>query len=79
MKTLWRYVDSKSLPSVSKQKLFLFLHMMMWMVIALILSLAIGRIGALGNKWLEISVIVVGYASFGIGFLGGWLFISNHT
>ena len=79
MKLLWNHINSKNLYPITKHKLFLFLNMVVWMFISLCICLIIGFIYGMDSMWLEISFIVVSYISIGVGFLGGYLFLSNHT
>ena len=79
MKILWNYIDSKSLTNIRKQKLFLLLHIIMWALLSLFISLFIGWIRGLDGNWIELAAIIIGYATFGIGFLGGFIYLSNRT
>lgn len=79
MKTLWKCIDRKTLNSITKQKLFLLLNVFVWALLSLLVSFVVGRFLGVNRHWLEVTAIIVGYASFGIGFLGGWLFLSNRT
>ncbi len=79
MKILWNYVDRRSLSEISKQKLFLVINIIVWAFMSLLVSLLVGWIRGLDAYWVEISAIIVGYVTFGVGFLGGFLFLSNNT
>ena len=79
MKILWNYVDRLSLSDISKQKLFLLLNIIVWAFISLLVSLLVGWMKGIDASWVEISVVIVGYVTFGIGFLGGFIFLGNYT
>ena len=79
MKMLWKYVDRMSLPNLSKQKLFLALHFLIWIILSLLFCIFIGLVRGIDSFWFEIAFILIGYVSIIWGFLGGWIYLSNHT
>lgn len=75
MKLLWNFIDKNTkLNKTNKQKIFLFLNILLFSIIPLPICLICYYFGFLN---IEACFCIIGYNGFIIGFLGGLIIVFN--
>ncbi|MGN0394677.1 MAG: hypothetical protein ACI4EF_04890 [Coprococcus sp.] len=76
MKTLWRYINSKSWDPETKWRITIFINAIVWTLIPLLVCLMFGMLtGTIGAVWLKYTLIITGYSAMCIGAFGAAIYL----
>lgn len=78
MKKLWNWIDGHIYGNIQKKRMvFLCLHTVLWAAIPFFLCCICGLFVGFSGKWLEYTVIAMGYPAIYVGFFGGALLFTD--
>lgn len=76
MRKLWNWTKEHISGDIRKKRMvFLCLHTIMWAAIPFLLCILYGVFVGFSDKWLEYTIIAMGYPAIYFGFFGGALIL----
>lgn len=79
MMRLWNYIKEQNMDKKKKGYLFVLANTILWVVAAGLIAFVTGGLVGFDARWLEWSVLLIGYAGVGMGFFYGIIYYMRHA